>query len=104
MYTDDELKEIASKVLQKLEKLFNLSEAEVFIQSLSHMMGGIEYRTPKVFQTTNRAGCAIRFFKNNELFSACFPLATVFQDIENLEQITTYPIASRRINLAPCST
>lgn len=96
MYTDEELKEIATKVLQKAEKLFNLSEAEVFIQSLSHMMGGIEYRTPKVFQTTNRAGCAIRFFKNDELFSACFPLTTVFQDLENLEQITTYPIASRR--------
>jgi predicted Zn-dependent protease len=96
MYTDDELKDIATKVLQKAEKLFNLSEVEVFIQSLSHMMGGIEYRTPKVFQTTNRAGCAIRFFRNDELYYACFPLNSVFEEINNLEQITTYPIASRK--------
>ncbi len=98
MYTDDELKDIASKVLQKAEKLFNLSEAEVFIQSLSHMMGGIEYRTPKVFQTTNRAGCAIRFYKNDELFFACFPLTSVLQELDNLEQITTYPIASKKFD------
>ena len=96
MYTDDELKDIAIRILQKAEKMFNLSEVEVFIQSLSHMMGGIEYRTPKVFQTTNRAGCAIRFFKSDELYYACFPLNTVFEEINNLEKITTYPIASKK--------
>ena len=96
MYTDEELKEIATNVLQKLEQKFNFSEAEVYLQSLSHMMGGIEYRTPKVFQTTTRGGCAIRFFKDNELYFACFPLSKIYEELDKIKEITTYPIFSRK--------
>ena len=95
MYTDEELKETAVNVLRKLEQKFSFEAAEVYIQSLSHMMGGTEYRTPKVFQSNNRAGCAIRFFKDNELFFACFPLPTVLTEIENILSITSYSIATK---------
>ncbi|MEE9409974.1 MAG: TldD/PmbA family protein [Candidatus Heimdallarchaeota archaeon] len=94
MYTDEYLKEITIKVLQKLEQKYNFSEAEVYIQSVSQMMGGLEYRTPKVFQSVNRVGCAIRYFKENQLFFACFPLNSILSELDNLESITTYPIAS----------
>ena len=96
MYTDEELKELTVKVLQKLDKLYGYSEAEVFIQSLSQMMGGLEYRTPKVYQSLNRAGCAIRFFKGGKLFFACFPVNSVLADLNNLSSITTFPIESSK--------
>lgn len=96
MYSDEDLKDLSIKVLHKLDQKFNFSEAEVYIQSLSHMMGGIEYRTPKVYQSTNRAGCAIRFFKDEELYFACFPLSTVLKDIDSLKNIITFPIKSKK--------
>ncbi len=94
MYTDEELKDLTVKVLQKLDQLYGYSEAEVFIQSLSQMMGGLEYRTPKVYQSINRIGCAIRFFKDNQLYFACFPVNSVLADLNNLSSITTFPIES----------
>ncbi|MBY9000863.1 MAG: TldD/PmbA family protein [Candidatus Heimdallarchaeota archaeon] len=103
MYTDEELKDTAVNVLRKLEQKFSFECAEVYIQSLYHMMGGTEYRTPKVFQSTNRAGCAIRFFKNNELFFACFPLPTVLNEIENLLSITSYPISTKAFDFPEIS-
>ncbi|MHA1592081.1 MAG: hypothetical protein ACTSUP_06395, partial [Candidatus Heimdallarchaeaceae archaeon] len=103
MYTDEELKDTAVRVLQKLEKKYNFESAEVYIQSLAHMMGGTEYRTPKVFQSTHRAGCALRYFKNNELFFACFPLPTVLTEIDNLLDITTYPISSKKFDFPEIS-
>ena len=96
MYSDEELKEQAVKVIQKLDRLYDFESAEVYIQSLSHMMGGTEYRTPKVFQMNNRAGCAIRFFKDGKLYFACFPLTTVLKEIENLLSIASFPIASKK--------
>ena len=103
MYTDEELKDTAVKVLRKLEQKYNFECVEVYIQSLSHMMGGTEYRTPKVFQSTHRAGCALRYFKNNELFFACFPLPTVLTEIENLPDITSYPILSEKFDFPEIS-
>lgn len=103
MYTDDELKDTAVKVLRKLEQKYNFESAEVYIQSLAHMTGGTEYRTPKVFQSTHRAGCALRFFKNNELFFACFPLPTVLAEIDNLLNITSYPISSNKFDFPEIS-
>ena len=94
MYTDEGLKDLTVKVLKKLDQLYGYSEAEVFIQSLSQMMGGIEYRTPKVYQSLNRAGCAIRFFKDNQLYFACFPVNSVIADLDSLSSITTFPIDS----------
>ena len=98
MYTDEELKDISIKVLHKLEQKFGFKEAEVYVQSLSHMMGGIEYRTPKVYQSTNRAGCAIRFFKNDELYFSCFPLTSVLSDLDSLNKIVTFPIKSKKFS------
>ena len=94
MYTDEELKDLSIKVLLKLEQNFNFKEAEVYVQSLSHMMGGNEFRTPKVFQSINREGCAIRFFSNNQLYFACFPLKSVLTDIEKIKTIVSFPIDS----------
>ncbi len=96
MYQDEEIKDLATKVLQKLEQKINLTEAEVYIQSLSHMLGGNEYRTPKVYQSINREGCAIRFYKNDNLYFACFPLRTVLSDIEKITSITTFPIVCKK--------
>ncbi len=96
MYQDEEIKDLATKVLQKLEKKINLTEAEVYIQSLSHMLGGNEYRTPKVYQSINREGCAIRFYKDNKLYFACFPLQTVLSDIDNITSVTTFPIKCKK--------
>ncbi len=103
MYTDDELKDTAAKVLRKLEQKYNFESAEVYIQSLAHMTGGTEYRTPKVFQSTHRAGCALRFFKDNELFFACFPVPTVLTEIDNLLNITSYPISSNKFDFPEIS-
>ena len=103
MYTDEELKDTAVRVLQKLEQKYNFENAEVYIQSLAHMMGGTEYRTPKVFQSTHRAGCAIRYFKDNELFFACFPLPTVLTEIDNLLNITSYPISTKKFDFPEIS-
>ncbi|MHA1201069.1 MAG: metallopeptidase TldD-related protein [Candidatus Heimdallarchaeaceae archaeon] len=103
MYTDEELKDTAVKVLRKLEQKYKFECAEVYIQSLAHMMGGTEYRTPKVFQSTNRAGCALRFFKDGELFFACFPLPTVLTEIDNLLEITSYPISSKKFEFPEIS-
>ncbi len=103
MYTDDELKDTAVRVLQKLEQKYNFECAEVYIQSLAHMMGGTEYRTPKVFQSNHRAGCALRYFKDNELFFACFPLPTVLTEIDNLLNITSYPISSKKFEFPEIS-
>jgi predicted Zn-dependent protease len=94
MYTDEELKDISIKVLHKLEQKFNFKEAEVYVQSLSHMMGGNEYRTPKVFQSISRDGCAIRFFDEGHLYFACFPLKSVLSDIEKIKTIVSFPIDS----------
>ncbi|MHA1200688.1 MAG: metallopeptidase TldD-related protein [Candidatus Heimdallarchaeaceae archaeon] len=96
MYQDEEIKDLATKVLQKLEQKIKLTEAEVYIQSLSHMLGGNEYRTPKVYQSINREGCAIRFYKDDRLYFACFPLRTVLSDIEKITSITSFPIESRK--------
>ena len=96
MFQDEELKDIATKVLHKLEQKLNLTEAEVYIQSLSHMLGGNEYRTPKVYQSINKEGCAIRFYKDDKLYFACFPLRTVLTDIEKIQSITTFPIECKR--------
>ncbi len=96
MYTDEELKELSTKVLLKLEQKFNFKEAEVYVQSLAHMMGGNEYRTPKVFQSINREGCAIRFFSDNKLYFACFPLKSVLSDIEKIKSIVSFPIESHK--------
>ncbi|TFG08946.1 TldD/PmbA family protein [Candidatus Heimdallarchaeota archaeon] len=96
MYQDEEIKDLASKVLQKLEQKINLEEAEVYVQSLSHMLGGNEYRTPKVYQSINREGCAVRFYKDQKLYFVCFPLRTVLSDIENIKSITTFPIKCKK--------
>ena len=96
MYQDEEIKDLATKVLQKLEQKINLTEAEVYVQSLSHMIGGNEYRTPKVYQSITREGCAIRFYKDEKLYFACFPLATVLKDIDRITSVTTFPIESKR--------
>ncbi len=106
MYTDEEIKDLAAKVLKKLEQKLNLAEAEVYIQSLSHMLGGNEYRTPKVFQSINREGCAIRYYKDNRLYFACFPLRTVLSDIDKITSVTTFPIICKKfefpeIKMAP---
>lgn len=98
MYTDEELKEIATKVLVKLDKQFDVKEAEIYIQSISQMMGGIEYRTPKDFQSVDRVGCAIRFFKENQLYFACFPLSTVLDEISNLSSIISYSITCKKFD------
>ncbi len=94
MYTDEELKDLSIRVLHKLDQKFGFKEAEVYIQSLSHMMGGTEYRTPKVFQSINREGCAIRFFKDDRLYFACFPLKSVLSDIDKINTIVSFPIDS----------
>ena len=96
MYTDDELKDIAVRVLAKLEQKFNFNEAEVYIQSLSHMMGGNEFRTPKEYQSINRKGCAVRFFDNKNLYFACFPLSSVLSEIEKIKEIATFPIQAQK--------
>lgn len=98
MYTDEDIKDLAIKVLQKLEQKLNLKEAEVYIQSLSHMLGGNEYRTPKVYQSINREGCAIRYYKDNKLYFACFPLRTVLTDIEKITSVTTFPIECKKFD------
>ncbi|MHA1218779.1 MAG: metallopeptidase TldD-related protein [Candidatus Heimdallarchaeaceae archaeon] len=94
MYTDEELKDLSIRVLHKLDQKFGFKEAEVYLQSLSHMMGGTEYRTPKVFQSINREGCAIRFFKDGRLYFACFPLKSVLSDIDKINTIVSFPIDS----------
>ena len=96
MYQDEEIKDLATRVLQKLEQKINLEEAEVYVQSLSHMLGGNEYRTPKVYQSIHREGCAIRFYKDQNLYFACFPLRTVLSDIDKINSITTFPIKSKK--------
>ncbi|MHA1258052.1 MAG: hypothetical protein ACTSRO_00170 [Candidatus Heimdallarchaeaceae archaeon] len=103
MYTDEELKDIAVQILLKIEKNFDLEETEVFIQSLSQLTGGIEYRIPKEYQSVNRVGCALRFFKDGQLFFACFPLSTVLKEIENLEKITTFPIHTNKFSFPQIS-
>ena len=95
MYTDDELKEIAIQIIHKLEQKYNFNESEVFIQSLSQIRGGTVFRTPKEFQSINRAGCAIRYFNNDKLFFSCFPINSVLNRIENLDKQFTYPIESQ---------
>ncbi|MHA1667218.1 MAG: metallopeptidase TldD-related protein [Candidatus Heimdallarchaeaceae archaeon] len=103
MYTDEELKDIAVQILLKIEKNFDFEETEVFIQSLSQLTGGIEYRIPKEYQSVNRVGCALRFFKDGKLFFACFPLSTVLKEIEILEKITTFPIHTNKFSFPQIS-
>ncbi len=95
MYSDDDLKTIATDVLTKLTKFYSLSEAEVYVLSFSQLMGGTEFRTPKTFQNKHRSGCAIRFFKEGKLYFASFPFATVLAEIESLDKILKYPLATK---------
>lgn len=84
MYADEELKDLAVRILQTVERKFNVEEAEVFIQDLSQLWGGTEFRMPKLFESINRVGCAIRFLKDNKMFFSCFSLASALEDIRNL--------------------
>jgi len=95
MLTDEELKEYATKLLVKLERLYNFKEVEVFVQSLNQTIGGTEFRTPKVFKSINRVGCAVRFFDKEKLYFTSFPLTTALKEIETKANLTMLPIKAQ---------
>ncbi len=96
MYDDNELKNIATKVFNILEKEYNYKESEVFIQVLSQMQGGTEFRVPKILQKVHRTGCAIRFFDNNNLYFACYPLANIINEIKDITNFVRFPFKTNK--------
>ncbi|MHA1304158.1 MAG: metallopeptidase TldD-related protein [Candidatus Heimdallarchaeaceae archaeon] len=92
MYSDEELKDFAIKILQYIETNYNFKDVEVFVQSISKMQGGTEFRTPKSFQSVHRVGCAIRFFEEKKLYFSCFSLPNTITELDNNIKINRFPI------------